>query len=71
MGLPLEYENSKPGTVFEALSTQPERLQLDAFLYGIAHQCHLASEVSNIFYNFNAHVIVTMLEISNPKHSST
>ncbi|CAB4038783.1 sentrin-specific protease 2 [Paramuricea clavata] len=46
MGLPLDYVASREGNLFEALSTDPDRLALDAFLYGIAHQCHLASERS-------------------------
>ena len=45
MGLPLKYDATDEGSLFESLSTDPERLQLDSFLYGLAHQCHLASEV--------------------------
>lgn len=45
MGLPDGHYASKEGSVFEALSIEPDRLNLDAFLYGIAHQVHLASEV--------------------------
>ena len=52
MGLPLEYDASDEGNLFESLSTDPERLQLDSFLYGLAHQCHLASEVKNFSFNF-------------------
>jgi hypothetical protein len=50
MGLPLDYVASREGNLFEAISTDPDRLALDAFLYGIAHQCHLASEVRNVLY---------------------
>ncbi|XP_046862638.1 uncharacterized protein LOC124456180 [Xenia sp. Carnegie-2017] len=44
MGLPQGYDASEPGNIFEALSTDPDRLKLDAFLYGISHQHHLALE---------------------------
>ena len=50
MGLPLDYVASREGNLFEALSTDPDRLAQDAFLYGIAHQWHLASEVRNVLY---------------------
>lgn len=46
MGLPQGYDASEPGNIFEALSTDPDRLKLDAFLYGISHQHHLALEVT-------------------------
>ncbi|XP_046863160.1 uncharacterized protein LOC124456895 [Xenia sp. Carnegie-2017] len=46
MGVPHDYDTSCPGDIFNALSIDPNRLQLDSFLYGVAHQCHLASERS-------------------------
>jgi hypothetical protein len=49
MGLPPEYDASEEGSLFKALSNDIDRLQLDSFLYGLAHQCHLASEVRNVF----------------------
>jgi hypothetical protein len=49
-GLPRDYDATEQGSLFESLSTDPERLQLDAFLYGLAHQCHLASEVRKSSY---------------------
>ncbi|XP_046850145.1 uncharacterized protein LOC124443691 isoform X2 [Xenia sp. Carnegie-2017] len=44
IGVPQGYDASEPGNIFEALSTDPDRLKLDAFLYGISHQHHLALE---------------------------
>ncbi|CAB3982813.1 Hypothetical predicted protein [Paramuricea clavata] len=45
---PATHALSREGNLFEALSTDPDRLALDAFLYGIAHLCHLASEVAEL-----------------------
>ncbi|CAB4012925.1 Hypothetical predicted protein [Paramuricea clavata] len=82
MGLPLDYVASREGNLFEALSIDPDRLALDAFLYGIEHQCHLASERSRQtnttvsgedimkgLKNFNTEgALRASLEVWRPKH---
>ena len=43
--LPDGFVASELGGIFDALSSDSERLKVDAYLYGVAHHCHLAAEV--------------------------